>query len=189
MANNILKIYKSKQTIFTAKDIALIWEESNFNNLKSKIKYYVDKKNIIKLRKGIYAKENYNKLELATKIYTPAYLSFETVLQNEGVIFQPYESLFVASYLSREIKCNNKQKIIYRKLKKEILFNEQGIIKKQNYFMASQERAFLDTVYLFKNYYFDNLKNINWEKCFDLVKIYKNKKMIKYLNSYYQENV
>jgi len=41
------------------------------------------------LRRGLYAKDNsYDKNELATKIYIPSYISFETVLRNAGAIFQ-----------------------------------------------------------------------------------------------------
>jgi len=39
--------------------------------------------------------------ELAVKINTPSYISFETVLAQAGVIFQFYESVFVASHLSK----------------------------------------------------------------------------------------
>ena len=34
------------------------------------------------------------------------------------------------------------------------------------------------------NYYFDNLKPINWEKCAEIVKIYNNKQLNKRLNKY-----
>jgi len=69
--------------------------------------------------------------------------------------------------------------IIFRKLKDSVLFNFAGIIIKDNYSVATTERAFLDMIYLFPNYYFDNLKSINWEKCDELVKIYNNKELIK----------
>ncbi|MFH1661529.1 MAG: type IV toxin-antitoxin system AbiEi family antitoxin domain-containing protein [Candidatus Falkowbacteria bacterium] len=180
----ILQLFKSSQTVFTFQEIALILGDNKKENLAVKIKYYLDKGDLIRLRKGIYAKEKYNKLEFATKIYTPSYISFETALRKEGVIFQHYEDIFLASYLSRQISAG-KQNISFRRLKEKILLNEQGIVRhKENYFIASRERAFLDMIYLFPNYYFDNLDSIDWDKCKELVNIYDNKQMIKRLNSY-----
>jgi predicted transcriptional regulator of viral defense system len=59
-----------------------------------------------------------NKFEIATKIYKPSYISFETVLSQSGVIFQYYSQIFVASYLTREIEVDG-QKYFYRKINKE----------------------------------------------------------------------
>ncbi|MBU4482190.1 hypothetical protein KKC16_01935, partial [Patescibacteria group bacterium] len=139
-----------------------------------------------RLRKGIFCKDkNFNPKELATSIYTPAYISFETALREQGVIFQHHNAIFIASYLSRELKCAN-HKFIFRKLKDEILVNNKGIINKNGYSQASKERAFLDMIYLFRDYHFDNLKSIDWKKCAQLVKIYKNKQLEIRLKKYYK---
>ena len=53
--------------------------------------------------------------------------------------------------------------------------------------MASKERAFLDAVYLYKDYHFDNLGSLDWEKIEDLKKIYKSKAFEKRVNSYYHD--
>ncbi len=184
MENRILSLYKAKSTVFTAKEIGLIWGEDNLNQLKSGIKYYIDKGDLIHLRRGIYAKPQYNIFETATKIYSPAYISFETILRNEGVIFQHYETIFVASYLSREIELSDGQKIVYRKIKKNSLLNQAGIKREDEFFVASKERAFCDMIYIDPNYYFDNLKNIDWEKCLALADLYDNKAMKKHINFY-----
>lgn len=184
---NILKIYKAPNTVFTTKDIALLFGETDLDTIKSKMNYYVKTKKLISPRRGIYAKdESYNRFEFATKIYTPSYISLETVLQKEGIIFQYYEAIFIASYLSREIVCDN-QKYIFKKLKDEILTNLAGIEQKANYFIATKERAFLDALYLYKNYHFDNLKPLNWDLCFQILPIYDNKKLSKRVNTLYKE--
>ena len=181
---DILELYRFPRTVFTTKDIALVWGETNLDTIKARINYYVKKKKLHPLRRGIYAKDkNYNKFELATKIYTPSYVSLETVLQKEGIIFQYYKSIFVVSYLSREIICDN-QKYIFKKIKDEALFNDLGIEKKENYFIATKERAFLDALYLYKSYHFDNLKPLDWNFCFEIAKIYGNKKLIERLKLY-----
>lgn len=184
MDNLIIKLYQSPKNIFTTKDLSLIWQETNSNNLKSKIAYYVNRGALTRLSRGIFTKEkNYDVLELATNIYIPAYISFETVLREAGIIFQHYETTFVAGSLSKSITVNNHQ-ITFRKLKAALLYNPCGIINKSQYSVATPERAFLDTIYLFPKFYFDNLKLINWEKCFEMVNIYQNQELIKRLKEY-----
>jgi len=182
--NLLVKLYQSPKTIFTAKDISLLWDESNFNNLKRKIAYYVNNGGLIRLHNGVYAKDtNYNPRELATSIYTPSYISFETVLRDAGVIFQHYDSIFATSNRTRKVKCDGKD-YVYRKLADEILYNNAGIVYDKGVATASKERAFVDTVYLFKVYHFDNLGSMNWETCFELAKIYKNQELVKRLTKY-----
>jgi hypothetical protein len=186
MPNSIATLLKSKQTIFTTKELAYLWQIFDEQYLKSKIYFLAKKGDLIRLRKGVYALSlNYDKYELAGKLKTPSYISLETILRNEGVIFQDYKTIFSVSNLSRTIICQ-RQEFIYRKIKDEILLNTKGIIDKGNYYSASKERAFLDALYLYKKYYFDNLSKIDWEKCNQLVKIYKSKSLSKRLNNYYK---
>ena len=182
--NDILKIFRSKSTVFTFKDISLIFGETNMDLVKSRMNYYVKTKKLYQIRKGIYSiDKNYDKLELATKIFTPSYISLETILQKEGIIFQFYKRIFIISYLTREIICDN-QEYSYKKIKNNILTNTTGVERKENYFIASKERALLDTLYLYGDYYFDNLKPIDFNKCFKILEIYNNKSLEKRLNLY-----
>ena len=184
MDNLAAKLYQSSKTILTIRDLALIWQENNTESLYAKTAYYVKKGTLIRLTRGIFAKnKNYNSKELATSIYTPSYISFEAVLREAGVIFQHYETIFVASKWPKTTKID-KYTITFRKLKDAVLFNSTGVISKDNYSVATTERAFLDMIYLFPNYYFDNLKSINWEKCNEIAKIFNNKQLIKRLNKY-----
>lgn len=185
MKDIILELYKKNQTVFSFKEISLIFPHINKQSLKDKLKYAVKKGKILRLRKGVYAKHNFSPFELANKIYTPSYISLETVLQQEGVIFQTSSLITLVSYTSRKIKIG-KINISYRKIKDEVLTNKNGVLEKDNYFIAEKERAFLDAVFLFKNFHFDNLKALNWEKVFDLVKIYQNQLLEKRVNHYYQ---
>jgi predicted transcriptional regulator of viral defense system len=183
----ISKILRSNKTVFTFKDISLIWGDTDKKATISAINYYVKTGNLYRLRRGFYAKDkNYDKFELATKIYTPSYISFETVLAKAGIVFQYYSQIFVASYLAREIIADA-QKYSYKKIKDEILTNSFGIENKENYSIASPERAFLDTLYLYKNYHFDNLSPLNWEKIFEILPIYKNKTLEEKASRYYQK--
>ena len=184
MDNFLTTIYGSRQTVFTSMEIAILIGEKNAGKLKSKLAYYVKTGKLLRLRRGIFSKnETYEKNELAVRIFTPAYISFETVLQREGVIFQYSESIFAASYLSRSLKFGE-NKFTYRKLKNETLINRKGLVDKGTYFEATKERAFLDVLYLFGDYFFDNLRSINWDYCFEIVSIYNNKALEKKLKNY-----
>ena len=182
--NLIAKLYQSPKTILTTKDIALIWRETNPVNLNSKIKYYAKRGSLIRLTRGVFAKnKEYDIKELATSIYTPSYVSFETVLREAGIIFQHYDSIFVASPFSATKKIGT-HSITFRKLKDSVLYNALGIKNEKNYSIAPVARAFLDTIYLSPKFYFDNLRSINWELCFELAKIYDNKQLIKRVIKY-----
>ena len=180
------ELYQSTKTILTNKDLALIWEENDKNNLNAKSAYYVKQKVLIRLTRGVFSKnKDYNPKELATSIYTPSYISFETVLREAGVIFQHYETIFLVSKWTKTLIIDT-HTFSFRKLKDMVLYNSSGIVSKDNYSIATTERAFLDMMYLFPDYYFDNLKPINWERCDEIVKIYDNKQLMKRLNTYHK---
>src|SRR3989338_2384710 len=184
MDNLIAKLHQSPKTILTTKDLAIIWQETDQASLKNKITYYAKAGDLIRLTRGVFAKnKNYDPKELASSIYTPSYISFETVLREAGIIFQHYDTIFVAAPWSFTKKIRDTQ-ITFRKIKDSALFNPEGVNNSGNYSIATPERAFLDMIYLFPNYYFDNLRSINWEKCFELAKIYDNAQLIKRLKKY-----
>jgi hypothetical protein len=92
------------KTVFTTKDVALLWGEDAEQTITGRLHKYVKAGKLVSVRRGIYAKdENYDRFEMATRIYTPSYVSFETVLTRAGINFQYYDTIFVASYVSRDI--------------------------------------------------------------------------------------
>ena len=62
--------------------------------------------------------------------------------------------------MSREIDVDGNT-YSYRRIKGDIIINTIGIIRKDNINIATPERAFLDMLYLNKDYYFDNLNPLN----------------------------
>jgi len=183
----ILDLMRSPKSVFTFKDLVLIWATSDVNFVKKKIYRYVKAGKMNAVRRGIYSKDkNYDKYELSTKIYTPSYVSMETALGAAGVTFQLYGQIFVASYTTKEIECDG-QKYSYKKIKDTILTNQLGIESRENYSIASPERAFLDVMYLNKDYHFDNLSHLNWEKVYQILPIYGgNKRMAKMIKIYHE---
>ena len=182
----ISAILRSKKTVFSFKDIALLWGDSN-NTALVRVNYYVKTGQIYRVRRGFYAKDkNYDKLELAAKIFTPSYVSFETVLAREGVIFQYYSQIFAASYLTRDIVCDN-QTYSYRKIKGLVLVNNACVENNGECSVATKERAFLDTIYINKDYHFDNLSPLDWDMVFEMLPMYNNKRMAKKVKEFYED--
>lgn len=186
MKKGFLKtILKSEQTVFTFKDLLLAWNV-DAGIARRRISYYLQTGGLYAIRRGIYAKDrNYDRLELATRIYTPAYISFETVLGSAGITFQYYDRIFVASYQSKELIVGG-QAFVFRRLKSSILLNSSGVENRRNYAIATPERALLDVVYLNREYHFDNLSPVNWDTVFEIAPIYETKKVIERINQYYQ---
>ncbi len=188
MKNLTFGLYSLKNTVFTTQEISLILGETNLDRLKSKINYFVKKGVLLNLKRGLYAKNTgYEILEAANKIFTPSYISLETVLQRQGVTFQDYsKTVFVLSYQTREVQLGD-YGIRFHKMKDEILTNTKGITNEHGYAIASVERAFLDRIYLSNNYYFDNLGPVDWKKAEDLLPIYNNKAMERRFKTYVKD--
>ena len=172
-------ILRSKKTVLTYKDILLLWREQGSEAATVRLYQYARKGDLYRIRRGIYAKDkNYNQAELATRIFTPSYVSFETVLAREGVTFQFYSGVFIASYLTREITSDG-QLYSFRKIRNGILTNPAGVEHRDETSFASKERAFLDTLYIHTDYHFDHPGGLDWNKVFDILPIYGNKRMAK----------
>jgi hypothetical protein len=186
MKNDILTILRAKSTVLSFKEICIAVGEKNPNLLKRRLNYYVQKGVLLVIRRGLYVKDtNYDRFEAATKIFTPSYISFETVLLQAGVIFQYYAAITVATYQTKEIECD-RQSYSFRKIKDTILTNHEGLENKGTYFVATKERAFLDLLYLHREYHFDNLAPLDIQQIHSLLPIYNNKRMEKCVQNYFQ---
>ncbi len=181
-------LLRQAQSVFTTQDISLLWGEPVGNAVRVRLTYYVKTGQLLRVRQGIYVKDaNYNLFELATRICTPSYISFETVLTQSGVNFQHYDTVFVASYLNRTIEVGG-HKIAFVRLKNDILTDASGVDHEHGYARASAERAFLDRLYVSKEYHFDNLHALNWEKVFGILPIYQSKRMEKTVGILYEHH-
>ena len=179
--NNYSKILDSGKTIFTKKDLENILD---LNTKMALDKFLYREKNKWFLKNifyWIYALKNYDILELAGKIRKKSYISLETVLKKNGVIFQYYYDIFIVSDDSLEKKVWDIN-FNFSKIKDNILLNQLGLEHKKRYTIASVERAICDRIYLSKNYYFDDLSDIDFEKLEEISKIYNNKRVILEVN-------
>ncbi len=188
MTRGFLKeLLRLPKTVYSFQELVLLWPKTDIKTIKSRINYYVKQGDLYPIRRGLYAKDkNYDRFELAVKIYTPSYISFETVLLQAGIIFQYYSQIFVATYQSKTIKCDGKT-YVFRRIRSPLLTNTIGVEIKENYSIATPERAYLDMLYLHKNYYFDNLSGLNWEKVYEILPVYQdNKRMQKLVKKHHR---
>lgn len=182
----ILKLYSRPETVFTIDEVCQLFPGISYESIRDRLYYFTKVGKLKKLHQSVYAKKGYNPFELANKLYKPSYISLETVLAREGVVFQYYETIFAVSYLTRTVIVGD-IKIQYRQIKGEALTNTTGIHEKNGYHIATLERAFCDAVYIYKNYHFDNLGALDWEKVKSIQGIYKNRAFEKRIKEYYND--
>jgi len=174
----ILAIYRESRSVFRLNDIAMLMGVSDFQSLNRRLNYYVHTGKLNNRRKGIYTKPGYDPEEMACSVFTPSYISLQYVLQKAGIVFQYDSRITSVSYLSRIIEIENRE-FIYRKIKGSSLLNTKGIIRKNNHVnIASPERAFLDFIYLEKDFHFDNLNPLNKDLINELLTLYQSKALI-----------
>jgi hypothetical protein len=171
--NIVFTLYNTERTVFRFNQIALLSGDQNFQSLNNKINYAVRTGKLLNPRKGIYTKPAYSKEEMACSVYVPSYISLEYVLQKAGVIFQYDTSYTLISYLSRTTEID-KQSYRFRKIKATALSCTDGIFRHNNHInIACAERAFLDLLYLEKDYYFDNIHPLNKNTINKLLPVYQ----------------
>ena len=184
----IYTLYNDTRTVFRLKDVAMLMGETSFNSLNMKLNYYVRTERLQNPRKGLYCKPNYKQEELACRIFSPAYISLEYVLQQAGVVFQ-YDSRFtVVSYLSRDVEIDGNS-FSFRKIKNEMLVSLNGIEQQGNTTtIATPERAFLDLLYLNCAMYFDNLRPLKRDLIEHILPIYHSKSLNKRVQKIFEDN-
>jgi hypothetical protein len=91
----------------------------------------------------------------------------------------------IASYQTRDITIDE-QIYSYKKIKNFVLTNEAGVELSNGTSIATSERAFLDTIYIHGDYHFDNLRPLNWDKIFEILPIYNNKRMEKKVKEFFE---
>lgn len=166
-------LIKSNQTVFSSSDLRKIWKIENPQYLKVIASRLAKSGRLKRLQRGIYViSDKYDIFELANKLKTPSYVSLETVLQKENIIFQDYEQTIFSISNNSIVKKAAGKSFIYSKIADEIFSNPLGIEFQNQFYIASPERALCDRIYLSPNYYFDNLRPIKLEKLEEISRIY-----------------
>jgi hypothetical protein len=160
------KLLKLDQKLFHTQDLAVLWEITNKNTLYTVIKRYMAKGVLIPIYKGLYSTVSLSQLSPerlgVALIHKYTYLSCETILAREGIIFQSVYPLTFVSSSPQKFQVGN---LFYsfRQMKPEFLFNQTGINNVNGILIATAERAIADMQYFNPRYYFDSVNRINWK--------------------------
>ncbi|MBU1111035.1 hypothetical protein KKB83_05475, partial [Patescibacteria group bacterium] len=158
---------KQNQKIFHTQDLALLWQINNKNTLYTTIKRYAHKGILLRIHKGFYSTVPIEQLDPVilgiSYLHTYAYLSTESVLVQNGIIFQGSNYITLISSQSKKFTLGSHNYLV-RQLKDEYLFQSAGLIKEDNIAKATVERAVADILYFNTRYFFDARKLIDWEQ-------------------------
>lgn len=165
-------LLESKNTVFTVSELKMLFKIANSSQI-NEILQTMKKQNIVKnLTYWIWTLQDYDKLELASKLRSYSYISLEYVLQKNGIIFQSYEktiTLISNNTFAKKIDWLNFE---YHKIKNDILTNPLWLQYTWKYYIATPERAICDMVYLYKNISFDNILSLDTKLLTELGEIY-----------------
>lgn len=166
------------KNIFSIKELALLWDISNKNTLYTTLKRYVEDDILYRIKNGVYSKKSLDKLhqfEIACAVAgSYSYISTETVLALEGIIMQSVYDITTIGKKTLKTTVGN-HNITVRSLSEESLINRKGIYKKDNYYIATKERALADMQHYKRDYYFDNELSIDKKELKDInLAVYKN---------------
>lgn len=164
------------KTYYTVADLKKITGLS-LNSLYVTLSRLVGKRLLIRLTSGVYIlAEKYSQIDvIANMLYQPSYLSFESALSRYGILSQiPYVLTFATTKKSLR-KTLGQTTVEFRTLQKPLFF---GYEKNDSLFIATPEKALMDTMYLvtFGKLVLRvdqlDLKEVNVQKAKHLVKVY-----------------
>lgn len=182
-------ILLSDRTVFTLPSLMSLTGNYDKVSLVRSLYYYRKKGLIESPRSGIYAKKGYSCKELACSIYEPSYISLSTVLLENGIVFQYSEKITVISYLSRTLTIDGRV-YEFRKINPFLWGGMSGIKTENGYFIASPERAVLDTMYLYPDIgHFDNVRSLDFDLIRSLASDYRNSAFLKRVDKWIKTNI
>ncbi len=188
MKYNDLK--KIKNLYFAYQDVAKILSIAE-DSARVLCTRYVKQKYFIRLKRNFYIlKERWDsitsnqRMELANILQVPSYISLMTALSFYEYTTQVQQKFIESISLYRTFTKDIEGTIFnYSKIKKDLYF---GFSKKNNIFIASPEKAFIDSIYLnyLGKYNLDinslNLEKIDRKSCENILKTYPSKFKIYY---------
>ena len=163
--NRFAILARLEEQIFHIDDLARIWGVSNQATLRVAVKRYVDAGLIYRLYRGLYSLKKLNDLDPrllgAKAINKYCYLSGETILAQQGIIFQQINYFTFIGTGTKRFKIGD-YNYYCRQLKDAFLYNDTGVDKNGPLNIASPSRAVADKLHFNPAYHFDNLAAIDW---------------------------
>ena len=141
----IQKIETLGKVVFTINDLKKLFPEDAY--IKTSVNRLLNGGNLVPITRGVYAlsRNDLDIEKIATQLYYPSYISFESALAKYGIINQGRYGLTLATTRHSKkmtiagVECN------YSKLKPALFFGFDLI---NGIYLASPEKAVLDELYL-----------------------------------------
>ncbi len=188
----LIKTLKSYNRAYYAKrELELIFRETG-RKLNDTIKMLVDVGILEEIANDVYAvfTSYYDAIEVASQLYMPNYLSFESALSRYDVLNQvPYTITFATTKKSKEIEVAKRQ-VEFIQIPQNLFFGYMPA--NNNFFIATPEKAFLDIIYLatVNNYVIDldelNLKRLSQDIISEYIKAFPGD-TVKYLKRIFKK--
>ena len=139
------KIEKLGKNVFTIADLKKLFPDDVY--IKMALKRFKDSGVIVSVARGMYAlkKEQLDIEKIATQVYYPSYISFESALSKYGIMNQGLYGLTLATTRHSKRITLAGLECSYSKLKENLFF---GFNLVGDTYVAEPEKAFLDTLYL-----------------------------------------
>lgn len=139
-------LMESGRTVFTPLDLRMLWRATELN-AKINIVRMTQKGLAHRLAKGLYAlNDRYNCYELANRILSPSYVSFQAALFLAGVNFQARDEIGSVALRDHRKEISGGL-YTYVAMKRSLFFNMEGIVTREGVAIALPERAVLDSFY------------------------------------------
>lgn len=165
--NRFAKLAQMGEIIFHTKDLANLWRIKNHNTLYTTLKRYTKQGLLFRIYKGFYALKPVDKLDpwfLGLKaLHYFAYIGAETILERAGIIQQKINYITIIGSQSKKFSIGDHNYYV-RQLSDKFLFQDIGIIEKDNIKIATPERAIADLLYFNPKMYFDAYELIDWNE-------------------------
>ncbi|MCK4421173.1 type IV toxin-antitoxin system AbiEi family antitoxin domain-containing protein, partial [candidate division WOR-3 bacterium] len=141
------KLKEMNKTFFTIEDLEKITGLSR-KSLFVALNRWVKMGILERIGRGIYIPlgEDISVEKIASSLYLPNYLSFESALARYGILnVIPYSLTFVTTRKTKSYIIYGRE-VIFRKLKRNLFFGYQ---EKGGIYIALPEKALLDQIYMF----------------------------------------
>jgi predicted transcriptional regulator of viral defense system len=143
----ILTLKQRGISLFTLSDFERIFSITNKNTLSKKIKYLEHKKVIRRLINGKFSLSisHVSDFKIAQFILSPSYISLESALSFHGIITGfSYDITSITPKLAKKYIINEKE-FTYSHIDSQLFW---GYEKREDFLIATKEKAFLDYSYL-----------------------------------------
>lgn len=145
-SKRLQKLVESGRTVFTPLELRMLWRDKPHNTKIAAVRM-ANQGFLLRLSRGYYAlNKKYNIYELANRIVSPSYVSFQAALTDAGVGFQARGEVGSVALLNYRKKIDGRI-YTYVAMKEVLFFNRDGIVDRQGVAMATPERAVLDSFY------------------------------------------